>query len=168
MSAPDKPEPAVGTALRDEDIKTESAFGRRTLLSLIAGATGAGVASCVPAGNTGRGLLTPQPTTTYTGLTDSDTGQFQDQPGYGRHGSSTPTYTGLTDSDAGQYEDQAGYGRYGSSTPAYTGLTDNDTGQYQDQPGYGRYGSSTSTYTGLTDSDSGPYQDSPGYGRRGY
>lgn len=158
-------EPGEPAGLKDDEIKTERSLGRRSLLTLVAGAVGAGVASCVPVGPGGFTTTNPG----YTGLTDNDTGQFQDQPNYGRFGGGGgPTYTGLTDNDSGAYQDQEGYGRFGGGGGGaiYTGFNDNDTGAYADAAGYGR--GTGSSYTGLNDSDTGPYADAAGYGRRGW
>ena len=151
--------------LTDDDIASGRADApedesRRSVLTKIAGALGAGAAAAVIPACHHRayyytGARHP------TGITDSDGGPYADQAGYGR-GTARGMVTGITDSDAGPYADPAGQGRgrYGYAS----GITDSDAGPYADPPGQGR-GTTRMGMTGITDSDGGPYADPPGRGR---
>ncbi len=164
----------TGQSLSDQDIETSADIPRRSFLRLT-GVRLVGVAAlasgCVPA----QPAPAPRPGPVYTGLTDSDVGQFADAVGYGAGSGITDSDAGayadpvgngrgvaggsFTDGDAGTYADPAGQGRSG----VRTGRSDSDAGQWADMPGGGRWNS------GLTDSDSGPYiQDQVGHGRRGF
>ena len=160
--------------LRDDDIKTERTFGRRSMLSMVAGVAGAGLATGVPV----RGSVLAHGATGYsdndsgkradeagngrgTGLTDNDAGQFQDPVGNG----TGQGQSGLNDSDSGNNADPAGQGR-GNKPRNGGGLTDNDVGQFQDPIG----GGTGPMQSGLNDSDdasSAGGADQGGYGRTG-
>ena len=64
----------------------------------------------------------------YTGYNDVDP---SDPPGYGHRG-----HSGVTDRDSGEYVDRPGYGR--GASRGQTGLIDGDSGPNGDRPGYGR------------------------------
>ncbi|MEM7444190.1 MAG: hypothetical protein AAF414_12770 [Pseudomonadota bacterium] len=146
-------EPAT---LKEGDIKSGRRMGRRTLLTMLVGVTGASAAACVPSQNySGTGITDADPSDPIgngrgqrtTGITDSDTGQFADPVGNGR-GART---SGITDNDP---SDPIGNGRGQRAS----GITDNDP---SDPIGNGR----GRVYTGRSDSDGGQYADPGGYGR---
>ncbi|MBF9035176.1 hypothetical protein HKCCE2091_13100 [Rhodobacterales bacterium HKCCE2091] len=78
--------------LKDDDIRTRPAPGRRRVLGLIA-AGAAGLAGPAQA----------------QGVTDADDGAWADRNGCGRGAGGT--YSGLTDQDDGAITDSGGYGR---------------------------------------------------------
>jgi hypothetical protein len=116
--------------------------------------------------------------TRYSGVTDCDSGQGADRPGYG-----TGVRNQITDSDTGPGSDPRCRGR-GSNTGANSGTqyndqaqpdtrcSDSDYGQYGDPGGRGRAcrGLPPNQYaprvSGCTDSDTGNGADSVGNGRR--
>lgn len=114
---------------------------------------------------------------TYTGVTDSDTGEHADAPGYGRG-----TRNVYTDQDRGPNADAqfhgrgpagreergvSGQGEYGEGRPS--GCTDSDRGANADPVGRGTCGhprDRTPVRNHVcTDSDSGENYDAAGYGR---
>src|SRR5690242_14836684 len=103
---------------------------------------------------------------TYTGVTDCDSGSGADRPGYGRG-----VRNQVTDSDTGPQADARCHGRgspgqsptgtqYNSNQP-HTGCSDSDYGPQGDPSGYGRtcWGRDPNPYaprlSGCTDSDTG-------------
>lgn len=113
----------------------------------------------------------------YSGVTDCDTGNGADRPGYGRGNRNQ-----FTDQDTGPSADPRCHGR-GSNSGANTGTqynqnehpnsgcSDRDYGPYGDPGGHGRScrGGAANPYaphvSGCTDQDSGYGADSVGNGR---
>jgi hypothetical protein len=140
-------------------------LGRRSFLTRIMGGVAAGGALALVTGSAAA-----QRTATYTGVTDCDTGNPQDSPGYG-----TGVRNQYTDRDTGPLADARCQGRgpsgagqnqpSGLQSGAGTRCSDRDP---TDPGGRGRnctYESGTPTATGCTDSDPGGTGDPVGNGR---
>ncbi len=114
----------------------------------------------------------------YSGVTDCDTGNGADRPGYG-----TGVRNQYTDSDTGPNSDPRCRGRgptgtspsgteYNPRDQPNTRCSDSDYGQYGDPSGHGRAcrGRTPNPWapqvSGCTDSDTGQGADSVGNGRR--
>ena len=152
-------------------MRTRRVTRRSFLFSVTAGTLAGGGAAMLVAGPAhaqGR---------PYTGVSDSDTGQHADSPGYG-----TGQHSVYTDQDTGPNADAqfhgrgpagreergvSGQGEYGEGRPS--GCTDTDSGANADPTGRGTCGhprSRTPTTTRVcSDSDSGSNYDAAGYGR---
>ena len=122
----------------------------------------------------------------YTGVTDSDTGEHADRPGYG-----VGAHSVYTDQDTGPNGDAQFHGRgpsagaqgspsgQGSYSPygSPSGCSDSDSGSNADpggrgrtcngRPGEPRFPPVNQRHEGhCSDTDSGPYADLPGQGVR--
>lgn len=120
-------------------MKASRKLNRRSFLASVAGgvAVGGGVTNLLVDGAQAQ---------SYTGVTDSDTGNVRDRPGYG-----VGTRNQYTDRDTGPNADPQFHGR----GPA---------GRQEGSPsGTGSYGDYAS---GCSDTDSGPGSDPGGRGRR--
>ena len=121
-------------------MKASHKLNRRSFLGSVAGGVAIGRSATAL-------VIGPAEAQVYTGVTDSDTGQVHDRPGYG-----TGVRNQYTDRDTGPNADPQFHGR-------------GPNGQSQGSPsGYGRYGYDGRA-TGCSDADSGPGADPGGRGR---
>jgi hypothetical protein len=135
-------------------MKPTRKLSRRSFLATVAGTVAAAGAITVVATDAAEA---------QSGCTDSDTGNYSDQAGNGRHcGGGGGSRSGCTDSDSGRYSDPAGNGRCRRRVNR-SGCTDSDSGRYSDPAGNGRC---RRRRRSCTDSDTGRYADRPGAGRR--
>ena len=156
--------------LTDDDMNSQSAVGRRSVIAgigaTVLGATATSIGGCLVAAQPQQGTVQTVGTTTVvqgsSGLTDRDSGSIADPAGNGR-GGYRGVVTGATDGDSGYYSDPAGQGR-GARFTGSTGITDRDSGSWADPGGNGR-GGLRGFQTGFTDGDSGTYSDPAGQGR---
>lgn len=157
--------------LTDEDMNSQSAVGRRSVLAgigaTVLGATATSIGGCFVSAQPQQGTVqttVAQPAVVQgsSGLTDRDSGSIADPAGNGR-GGYRGIVTGVTDGDSGYYSDPAGQGR-GARFMGSTGITDRDSGSWADPAGNGR-GGLRGFATGFTDGDSGTYSDPAGQGR---
>ena len=144
---------------------------RRSFLRRVGATASAGAALALVGGSEAGAQTMP-----YTGVTDCDTGNPQDRPGYG-----TGNRTQITDSDTGPYGDPRCHGQ-GSPTgstgtpynPGYqpdTRCSDSDYGPYGDPGGHGshcrgRTNDLAPHVSGCSDNDPANGGDSIGNGRR--
>ena len=156
-------------------MKTSRRCNRRSFMTKVAGGMLAtGGAAILVAG--------PASAQNYSGVTDCDSGNGSDRPGYG-----TGNRNQYTDSDTGPNSDPrchghgpdrtegstSGYGRYGYDNRA-SGCSDSDSGAGADPGGRGircggrtppeRYPPEHTRH--CTDSDTGPHADLVGHGVR--
>ena len=120
-------------------MKASHRLNRRSFMGRVIGgvAIGGGATALV---------IGPAEAQVYSGVTDSDTGQVHDRPGYG-----TGVRNQWTDQDTGPNAD-----------PQFHGRGPNGRGEGAPS-GQGRYGDPVS---GCSDTDSGPGSDPGGRGRR--
>lgn len=136
-------------SLKDRDIVTRRAIGRRGVLRSV----GAGAAALTVGFAAGRAAA----------VTDSDAGPITDPSGHGR-GFCRAFGSAVTDADSGQMADPAGNGR-GSQEQRRIGVTDADSDSTVDPAGNGR-GPSRGFASGTTDTDGGDIcADAAGDGR---
>lgn len=152
-------------------MRTSRRVTRRSFLSSVTAGMIAGGGALTLVAGTARAQGRP-----YTGVTDSDTGQHADAPGYG-----TGTRNVYTDQDTGPNADAqfhgrgpvgqreggpSGGGNYGREA---TTCTDQDRGANADPAGRGTCGhprDRTPTHIRVcSDSDRGENYDAAGYGR---
>lgn len=150
-------------------MKPQRPASRRSFLVRVGAVAGAGAALALVGGSELRAQ-------NYSGVTDCDTGNGSDRPGFGRGNRNA-----VTDRDTGPNGDPrcrgrgtsgaTGHGQYGSGQPE-TRCSDRDYGPNGDPGGRGRtcrgYGPNhyAPQVSGCTDSDTGQNADSIGNGRR--
>jgi hypothetical protein len=145
-----KTPPAGGSrTIKEDDIKTEAAVGRRSALGVMGTAAIAGAAGVTTGLQSRRALA----------ATDGDSGATADPPNAGR-GLPRGQASNVTDADPNN-ADPPNNGR-GGEDQRRTGLTDADDGAAADPPANGR-GPLRNTQTGVTDQD--PSADPPNNGR---
>lgn len=145
---------------------------RRSFLARVAGSAAAGCGALALLRSSGAEAQN------YSGVTDCDTGNGADRPGYGRG-----VRNQYTDSDTGPNSDPRCHGRgsnsgsdtgtpYNPNEHPNTGCSDSDYGPYGDPGGHGRAcrGRDANPYaprrSGCTDNDPATGGDSVGNGRR--
>jgi hypothetical protein len=139
--------------LRDGDVSTRAAIGRRAMLVQV-GVVGAGALAARDAAAQEQ----------RSGVSDRDgpPNPYADQPylgrGYGRN-----TDSAVTDRDQGAISDPPNNGR-GPAGQRMAGVTDRDERINADPPGNGR-GPGRGRPSGQTDQDQEPMGDPPGNGR---
>lgn len=121
-------------------MKPRRSIHRRSFLVRVAGGAVAGAGALALLRSSGATAQNVR----YSGVTDCDSGQGADRPGYG-----TGVRNQYTDNDTGPQGDPRCRGR-GSNTGANTGT---------------QYNREWNPYTGCSDSDYGPRGDPGGYGR---
>ena len=143
----DRPAGASRT-IKESDIKTEAAVGRRSALGIMGTVAAAGAA----------GVGTVVASHDAQAATDGDSGATADPPNRGR-GLPRARQSGQTDQDP--TADPPSNGR-GGPDQRIAGLTDQDNGNGSDPQGQGR-GFFRASASGVTDQD--PSADPPGNGR---
>jgi hypothetical protein len=134
--------------IKESDIKSEPALGRRSALGVMGTVAAAGAV----------GVATVGAPSEAQAATDGDSGATADPPNRGR-GLPRARQSGVTDVDPSA--DPPNNGR-GGTEQRIQGLTDQDQGNGADPPGTGR-GFFRATASGVTDQD--PSADPPGNGR---